>query len=233
MILDKVSRKYLKLKIRDLDDWLQIENIFLCEEYNLLKTARSHHIDILHLKIIESGRTPLIVDIGANIGLASAYFNLKYPGSRILAIEPDNGNLEIAKYNVIGDCQLISAAVSSCQGTGNLLSTGRNVGFRVCPDPSGSVIFETVESLLRKGKGCVPFIIKIDIEGFESDLFSANTDWIDLFPVMLVELHDWMLPGQQVTKNILIELSKRQRDFMHFDGYIASIAQDLSKFTVL
>jgi len=160
-ILDKDSGKCLKLKIRDLDDWLQIENIFLCEEYNLAKTARSHQIDMLHLKIIESGRKPLIVDIGANIGLASGYFNLKYPGSRILAIEPDNSNLELAENNVIGDCQLVSAAVSAYQGLGNLLPTGRIVGFRVCSDPSGSVIFETVESLLRNGKGCVR-TLKVD-----------------------------------------------------------------------
>jgi hypothetical protein len=39
-------------------------------------------------------------------------------------------------------------------------------------------------------------IAKIDIEGFESDLFAADTDWIDQTTVLIIEPHDWMLPGQ-------------------------------------
>ncbi len=38
--------------------------------------------------------------------------------------------------------------------------------------------------------------IKIDIAGFEEDLFSKCTEWIDAFPVLMVELHDGMLPGE-------------------------------------
>jgi hypothetical protein len=40
------------------------------------------------------------------------------------------------------------------------------------------------------------FIIKIDIEGFEKDLFSSETSWLSEATVVIIELHDWMLPGQ-------------------------------------
>lgn len=41
----------------------------------------------------------------------------------------------------------------------------------------------------------VPFIAKIDVEGFEKDLFSNNTEWLaDVF-VVHIEPRDWMLPG--------------------------------------
>jgi hypothetical protein len=39
-------------------------------------------------------------------------------------------------------------------------------------------------------------LVKIDIEGFESDLFTANTDWLAHVSVVMIEPRDWMLPGQ-------------------------------------
>jgi len=46
----------------------------------------------------------------------------------------------------------------------------------------------------------IPFIAKIDIEGFEHELFSKKTDWIkDFYPITL-EIHDWMM-----TKNLLVK----------------------------
>ena len=37
-------------------------------------------------------------------------------------------------------------------------------------------------------------LIKIDIEGGESELFEKNIEWIEKFPLIIIELHDWMLP---------------------------------------
>ncbi|HUF09420.1 MAG TPA: hypothetical protein VMO47_08880, partial [Rhodothermales bacterium] len=76
--------------------------------------------------------------------------------------------------------------------------------------------------ILASAPDSVPFLIKIDIEGFEDDLFSNNTDWVDQFPLMIVELHDWMLPGARVSRHFLREVAKRDREFMHFDGYVIS-----------
>ena len=42
----------------------------------------------------------VIVDAGANIGLASIYFANKYPAARILAIEPEKNNFELLTQNV-------------------------------------------------------------------------------------------------------------------------------------
>ena len=232
-IVDRISGRSFNIITRDSDDWIQIEHIFLNEEFNLSKTGRSDCINNLHRKMLDANVKPLIIDLGANIGLASKYFDLAYSNSHIIAVEPDGGNCLIAHKNLPVHAVLNHAAISSRSGTGHLIATGRNVGFRVEPSPSGDVEFVTVRDLLESAKGCSPFLIKIDVEGFESDLFSENTEWIDLFPVLLIELHDWMLPGKKVTKNFLREISKRERDFMHFDGYVASISRDLSVFTIL
>jgi len=47
----------------------------------------------------------------------------------------------------------------------------------------------------------VPFIAKIDIEGFESDLFSANTQWLADTFVVFIEPHDWLLPGKCTSRS--------------------------------
>jgi hypothetical protein len=45
-------------------------------------------------------------------------------------------------------------------------------------------------------EGGVPFIAKVDIKGFEGDLFSANTEWLKESFVVFIEPHDWLLPDQ-------------------------------------
>jgi hypothetical protein len=53
------------------------------------------------------------------------------------------------------------------------------------------------------------FIVKIDIEGFEADLFSANLDWLDLADVVIIEPHDWMLPGQGSSRTLQVAMAAR------------------------
>jgi hypothetical protein len=69
----------------------------------------------------------------------------------------------------------------------------------------GDVAIVTVADLVAlAGPDAALFIVKLDIEGFESDVFSGNCDWVgdprsvwDGGPAMIaVEPHDWMLPGQ-------------------------------------
>ncbi len=42
----------------------------------------------------------VIVDAGANIGLASIYFANKYPDAKIIAIEPEQSNFKLLEMNV-------------------------------------------------------------------------------------------------------------------------------------
>lgn len=58
----------------------------------------------------------------------------------------------------------------------------------------------TVDHVLAEVPGGIPFIIKIDIEGFESDLLKTNLDWIAQAYVVMIEPHDWMLPGHMTSR---------------------------------
>ena len=38
-------------------------------------------------------------------------------------------------------------------------------------------------------------ILKLDVEGAEKDIFSKNIDWIPKVKLLIVELHDRIVPG--------------------------------------
>ena len=56
-----------------------------------------------------------------------------------------------------------------------------------------------------------PLIFKVDIEGGERDLFSGDTAWMNRFPLIIIELHDWMLPFSGSSKSFLKAIASRFR----------------------
>ena len=65
--------------------------------------------------------------------------------------------------------------------------------------------------------------IKIDIEGFEDDLFAQNIEWVDEFSVIIIETHDRFFPKMAKSKNFLKVISGLDRDFVHRGENIFSI----------
>ena len=60
----------------------------------------------------------------------------------------------------------------------------------------------TINQILsnKENKNLYPYLIKIDIEGHENQLFENNTEWIDQFKIIIIELHDWMFPETSNSK---------------------------------
>jgi FkbM family methyltransferase len=224
-LYDRRAKKCFNIRIRDGVDWTQMEHIYLSCDYDISSTSRFNEIMKYYESIIKNAKVPLIIDCGANIGLASKYFSQTYPDSKVVAIEPDVGNISMARVNNEGgNVDLFRAAISSEGGIGSLIDMGAANAFRVTRDGgAGDLSFITVNTITDSNSNCTPFIIKIDIEGFESDLFSGNIEWIDRFPIIVVELHDWMVPKSNISRNFLKAISSRDRDFIHFSGYVLSI----------
>lgn len=230
LIYDRSSSKWLSFRSRDLIDYEVIQQVFASHDYGLNKLRRGGELEELYASIVESGRTPLILDCGANRGIASSYFAETYAHARIVGVEPEQANFDAAvettsRYpNVV----LVKAAVSSKDGLGAVHDPGGgNWAYQVRPSENGDINFFSIETLLKRfggGDASVPFIAKIDIEGFESDLFSSNVDWIDKFPILIIELHDWMLPKKANSKSFLQAVAARQRDFVFFGENVFSIS---------
>ena len=99
-------------------DIFNFEEIFCNNDYNLRRSVRYLEIESLYLSLSGSG-VPLILDLGANIGLSSLYFCKNWPLAKIVALEPERRNLETLLLNIKGipSIDAIHAAISSHDGT--------------------------------------------------------------------------------------------------------------------
>lgn len=149
----------------------------------------------------------VIVDAGANIGLASIYFANKYPGAKIIAIEPEQSNFELLKENIAPYPNIIpiQAALWNKNEEINLIDPGLGKwGFMTeMKHPSGNlphnschtVIAMTIDKIMEDYKLTKIDILKIDIEGAEREVFSDTSSWIEKIDSIIIELHERMKEG--------------------------------------
>lgn len=166
-------------------------------------------LERFHDSIIAAGKRPLIIDAGAHIGSSAIWFALRYPGASIIAVEPDPGNAALLRRNTSDfGIEVWEAGLGSAPGTAAILDPGFGEwSYRTMPDAAGGVVKVVTMEQLLEGKPAsrfVPFICKLDIEGAEQDLFeAAGADAFSAFPLIIIELHDWMLPGQGSSRSFL------------------------------
>jgi FkbM family methyltransferase len=231
LVYDRTSRTCLRLRVRDMIDVEVMHEIFEFNDYGFEKLARGEELARHYERLVASGVTPLIVDCGANSGMASAYFSVTYPEARIIAVEPEPENLALARVNNPGErVRFILAGVGHSGGRGRIVDPKQgNWAYRIDDQASGPVEIVSISQLLAEhcDPGVQPFIIKIDIEGSENALFLKNTEWLDLFPVLVIELHDWMLPRAANSGPFLREIAVRDRDFVYHGENIFSISNQL------
>ena len=155
-----------------------------------------------HRRIRASGRSPVIVDAGANVGAATLWFCETFPEVKIYAIEPDADNAEVLRLNTRRrpNVEVVEAAIGCREGSVSLHNPDKQAwAIQTERDAGGPVAVVTIPSLLKRNEAL--FLVKIDIEGFESDLFQSNLDWLDDVEVVIIEPHDWMHPGAGTSRN--------------------------------
>lgn len=155
----------------------------------------------------DSART--IIDLGANIGLASIFFALRYPDARILAVEPDAANAAQLMRNIGPLSPRITAregAVWTYDGTIGLRhedSRGNDLGawgVRVAPNADSGVTAAcfTMPTLMEMAAFTQIDILKCDIEGAEADLFGTAADaWLAKTGLLIIETHEGIRPGSE------------------------------------
>jgi FkbM family methyltransferase len=141
-----------------------------------------------------------VVDLGANIGLATIYLSRFIPDGRFVCIEPDPENVKLLRNNVRflgGHVTVIEAAISGSDGAeafvigatwgGSLARTGslQNRESR----PRKVVRCFCLDSILEiSGLDSID-LLKVDIEGGERDLFAGTPEWLSRVSTILIELH--------------------------------------------
>jgi FkbM family methyltransferase len=183
-------------------DIATLRQVFIGGEYDLSHPpALADRVKARYRAIIDAGSIPVIADIGANIGSASLWFKQIFPEAAVVAVEPDPDNAAVLKHNLAG-CPRVSVVEAAIGATAGFVALeNRSSGWAVQTKRAESgIAVVTVPDVLGQVSGGVPFIVKIDIEGFESDLFKSNLDWIADTYVVMIEPHDWMLPGQMTSR---------------------------------
>ncbi|MHA4808507.1 FkbM family methyltransferase [Flavitalea flava] len=146
----------------------------------------------------------VIVDAGANIGMAAKYFSLVYPTARIFCIEPASRNFSVLQKNLAaeqaaGRAFFLEAALYEREGSIVLEDAGWSFNSKVRepglepgrgPDPGLPAIpaFTGKGLLDRFGLDNVD-LLKMDIEGAEEGLFKGDTLWLDRVSAILIEIH--------------------------------------------
>ena len=161
----------------------------------------------------------VIIDAGANIGLASIFFVNKYPDVKIIAIEPEKSNFDMLKKNVEPYSNIIpvQSALWNRNEDINLFDLGlgsdgfvtqkkdeenktlRGTLSHLIGEDEASELYQvpgiTVNKIMED-YGCSEVdILKIDIEGAEKEVFEDTSAWIGNINSVVVELHDFLKMG--------------------------------------
>jgi FkbM family methyltransferase len=168
--------------------------------------------------VFEDYAPSLIIDAGANIGLATVFFKKYYPDATVFAIEPDEDNCRLFLMNTAGYDK-----VHLLQG-GLLADENQRIAIRnasadhysyqveICTE--GLPVFSMNGVLLRSGFSNID-IAKIDIEGSEREVFSKNIEWLDQTDSIFIELHDHYALG---SSQALLRAIRDKDFFLRFSG---------------
>jgi FkbM family methyltransferase len=200
-----------------------IEQIFHNNDYDISHWEQGAKLFAYH-NDISRVRPSLIVDAGANIGASAVFFAKTFDDSFVFSIEPDRDNWRLLEANTAGlSVYNFNGAIANKDGELILEDPGRSDwGFMTKRmDGSESTADKVVKSICPKSilshaasANKAPLILKIDIEGGESELFDGDTDWLDEFPLVIIELHDWMLPFSGSSSGFIKAVAKYDFDFL-------------------
>jgi FkbM family methyltransferase len=168
------------------DPWV-FQQVFILQDYRAL----AHKADIR-----------VIIDAGAYVGYSAIYFAELYPHAFIYALEPEEENFQALQRNTrhYPNIKAIQAALWKEDGFIEVhKGSGEQWAFQVHaaktsrPDNIPAI---TIQSLMQQYRLPRIDILKMDIEGAESEVFEAPGchEWLGSVRILAVELHDHLYP---------------------------------------
>ena len=164
-----------------------------------------------YLTAIAGGRAPLIIDGGANIGLATRWFATQFPDAKIAAVEPDAANFAMLKRNT----EALAPRTMCFEGG----LWDRSAWLKIINPHAGATAYRVEENDVGSAGGIrgytipeicelahveSPFIVKLDIEGAQFYVFRSNTEWVKRTSLIILELDDWLLPWSGSSGSFLL-----------------------------
>ncbi|MBI5806997.1 MAG: FkbM family methyltransferase [Ignavibacteriales bacterium] len=187
-----------------------------------------YQIVLLRQYDIKCQSAQVIIDCGANIGLSTIFFKVKYPNAKIISIEPDADNYNKLVHNIMkthfDDIYPINKAIWYKEGLLSNINPEASKTAKIYRENNNSqgmkfVTSTTLSSIINDFKIKQIDILKIDIEGAEKYLFSYDQcDWLNKVKIVIIELHDRL--EANCSKNFFNKINKI------FNEYILEIRND-------
>lgn len=180
--------KNAEIVIQDIGDFGLLEEVFLSDNYPL------------H----DNKKLSLIVDLGANIGISTLYFCMKYPEAEVHSYEPDPQNLERLRLITSGYANVHVHDIAVWSHKDQLIfysdphrgSSSSAVKIRD-RQKEIKVKAESLKEILGKLGGRQVDILKIDVEGAEEQVFENFNDF-HLITNLVGEIHSDLCNGDKV-----------------------------------
>lgn len=181
---------------------------------------------------------PIIIDAGANIGLAVLYWKQKYPNATIIAFEPSKlaygSLLKNVKENELENVTCVNKALSDVEGT-QQFTTNELISGSLNTDKNLEFNYEVETTTLGKYLEKNIDFLKIDIEGAEQLIYSDVKNNISNLNYIFLEYHSFIGKPQYLSKYLNLFESNGYRYYIedefkkanHFTVKKVSLNQDM------
>lgn len=206
---------------RSIADHATFKQCMVMKQYDFSSFPQAERLMADYQALLAKGITPLIIDAGANIGLATLWFANLFPQAKIASIEPDQDNFALLVRNTkhLGSKVLpINAGIWDHSTRLEIVNPNSgSASFRVQEVPAGQaggVPALSIGDICRQAGAAHPFIVKMDIEGAQANVFQDHTEWVAKTHLITLELDDWLLPWQGTSRNFFRCLSLYPFDYL-------------------
>ena len=194
-------RRYrIRLGGRQMDLWLRTRSgdlfvfyeVFLDRCYSLPKQF--------------CGAVANVVDLGAHIGLVSLFYLQHFPEAQFVCVEANPLNRQLLRCNLSAfqdRVRIVEGAVSSAPGVVFFDAAERSWEGRISQDArhGQAVMSYGMHEILAMCNWPTVDLLKIDIEGAESEILGTRNEWLRCVKVIVIELHgDY--PVEDLTRDI-------------------------------
>jgi FkbM family methyltransferase len=193
----RAGSRLISIKPRDLDHAVNVRMYPSSDDFVFDQIFVEHE----YTALCDSVKEPaFILDLGANVGYASALFASRYPSAQIVAVEPDPGNYRQCVVNLEPYGPRVKSLMGAVWARRSRLALARGVGcdgrewatqvVESSNAESADVEAWDMPALLDLANQQTVDILKIDIEGSEAEVFAANTaEWLPRVRNICIELH--------------------------------------------
>ncbi|MBP9152015.1 MAG: FkbM family methyltransferase [Flavobacteriales bacterium] len=180
-----------------------------------------YRFDKIQKQVLSSSESPVIMDVGANVGYLSAFSFTRFPKAKVVSVEPIPKNLELLKRNQLRnngfDWTVIEGVLSDKDGelevqfdNSDSFSTSASMYGLDRGSDSVKVMSKTLVSLMTELALPAIHILKLDCEGAEYDiLYCLTAEELNRIAFITMETHQ--IDDERRNRDTLVSWLKEKR----------------------